>query len=95
MNSLSAYADELSSLVDDGRRIRLGDRNFEKPHADLDALLDQMRQLATRMRAEVPVMMPAVRVTDMRANGEVVVLPASPVTGQGQFIVCRTRGPRR
>lgn len=93
MNSLSAYADELSSLVDAGRRIRLGDRNFEKPHADLDTLLDQMRQLAARMRAEVPVMIPALAIRDDK--GAVTVLPAPRITGQGQFIVCRTRGPRR
>lgn len=93
MNSLSAYADELSTLVDEGRRIRVGDRNFEKPHADLDALLNQMCQLATRMRAEVPVLMPAVTATV--GKGNITVLPAPTITGRGQVIVCRTRGPRR
>ncbi len=30
MTDLSAVADELDALVRDGRRIRMGDRNFEK-----------------------------------------------------------------
>ncbi|MGX5777486.1 hypothetical protein [Methylorubrum zatmanii] len=91
MTDLSALAGELDALVRDGRRIRLGDRNFEKPHAELDELLVRLQRVADSVRAGVPTL----TVVDERAGGEVAVLPASAITGRGQIIVCATRGPRR
>ncbi|MEN3213591.1 hypothetical protein PUR23_26715 [Methylorubrum populi] len=87
MIDLSALAGELDALVRDGRRIRLGDRNFEKPHAELDELLVRLQQLADGARVGAPAL--AV------ANDGATVLPASVITGRGQVIVCATRRPRR
>ncbi|CAO4174157.1 TubC N-terminal docking domain-containing protein [Methylorubrum aminovorans] len=87
MIDLSALAGELDALVRDGRRIRLGDRNFEKPHAELDELLGRMRQLADRARV-------GVIGAAFAADGK-MVLPASVITGRGQVIVCAARGLRR
>lgn len=50
MTDLSAVADELDALVRDGRRIRMGDRNFEKPHADLDELVTRLVRAARAVR---------------------------------------------
>ncbi|MFG5121850.1 hypothetical protein [Methylorubrum sp. POS3] len=50
MTDLSAVADELDALVRDGRRIRMGDRNFEKPHADLDELVTRLAVAARMVR---------------------------------------------
>lgn len=93
MIDLSALAGELDALVRDGRRIRLGDRNFERPHAELDELLGRLQQLADGVRGGVPMLMPAATVTD--GKGNVTVLPAPAITGRGQIIHCVTRGPRR
>ncbi|TFZ59336.1 hypothetical protein E4V01_07765 [Methylorubrum sp. Q1] len=87
MIDLSALAGELDALVRDGQRIRLGDRNFEKPHADLDELLGRLQQLADRARVGV--------IGAAVANDRKTVLPASVITGRGHMIICATRGPRR
>lgn len=52
MTALAQYAAELDALVRDGRRIRLGDRDIERPHAQLDELLAGLRKLADRMRID-------------------------------------------
>lgn len=81
MIDLSTLAGELDALVRDGRRIRLGDRNFEKPHAELDELLDRLQQLANRARVGM--------IGAAIANDGKTVLPASVITGRGQ-ILCST-----
>ncbi|MFG5121690.1 hypothetical protein [Methylorubrum sp. POS3] len=50
MTELSAVADELDALVRDGRRIRLGHRNFERPHAELDELVTRLAAAARVVR---------------------------------------------
>ncbi|KQQ31517.1 hypothetical protein ASF53_02115 [Methylobacterium sp. Leaf123] len=89
MIDLSALAGELDALVRDGRRIRLGDRNFERPHAELDELLGRLQQLADGVRVGLPEHQ--IAANDIGAT----VLPASVITGRGQVIVCTTRRPRR
>lgn len=86
MIDLSALAGELDALVRDGRRIRLGDRNFEKPHAELDELLGRLQQLADRARVGV--------IGGAFAADGKTVLPASVITGRGQILcaVARRRG---
>ncbi|SOR29822.1 protein of unknown function [Methylorubrum extorquens] len=95
MIDLSALAGELDALVRDGRRIRLGDRNFEKPHAELDELLGRLQRVASDVRIGSLTVNSAVIVQDHRKEGAVRLMPASPITGRGQYIVCHTRGPRR
>lgn len=86
MIDLSALAGELDALVRDGRRIRLGDRNFEKPHAELDELLGRLQQLADGVR---------VGGAKIKVANDGPDLPAAVITGRCQAIVCVTRGPRR
>ena len=50
MTDLSAVADELDALVRHGRRIRIGDRNFERPHAELDELVTRLAVAAQVVR---------------------------------------------
>lgn len=95
MIDLSALAGEQDALVRVGRRIRLGDRNFEKPHAELDELLVRLQRVANDVRNGPPSVASAVVVADHRKDGAVRVVPASPITGRGQIIVCHTRGRRR
>lgn len=86
MTDLSAVADELDALVRDGRRIRLGDRDFEKPHADLDALLARLEAAAGTLRH----LLPATLITGC---GQVLVSVARPVQGR-HFGPPSTPGPR-
>lgn len=49
MPVLAHCAEELETLVREGRRIRLGQRNPETPYAELDALWARLDGLAARM----------------------------------------------
>lgn len=65
MIDLSATASELDALVRDGRRIRLGDWNFEKPHAELDELLVRLQRVANDVRKGSPTVTSAILVTNI------------------------------
>lgn len=78
MNELSAVADELDALVRDGRAIRLGDRNIERPYAALDELLARLQVAAGLVRL-CAVARPAAVIT---GRGQVIVSAARPVAGR-------------
>ncbi|MFY9294017.1 MAG: hypothetical protein WAP03_25480 [Methylorubrum rhodinum] len=78
MNDLSAVADELSALVRDGRAIRLGDRDFAKPHMELDALLARLEIAAGLVRL-YGIALPAPVIT---GRGQLLVSVARPVPGR-------------
>lgn len=78
MTDLSAIADELDVLVRDGRRIRVGDRNFEKPHADLDELVSRLARAARAVR----LLAGASAVPVVTGRGQVLVSVARPVPGR-------------
>jgi siroheme synthase len=78
MTDLSALADELDALVRDGRRIRLGQRNFEQPHAELDELVTRLAAVArvVRLATGIP-SMPVVT-----GRGQVLVSVARAIPGR-------------
>lgn len=78
MTDLSAVADELDALVRDGRRIRLGHRNFERPYADLDELVSRLAAAAHVVRVAAKTASTPI----VTGRGQVLVSVARAVPGR-------------